>query len=208
MRHLESVERVTDTLSRWRAKGPARHARRVERRNHQRGAEPGDRLAFARRLGRGVGRVGRTSTTAAGQHAAARPAAVQPAGREDRRRGRRLMGRDAATEIPGRPAAVQAAGRERPGVDERQLGPARGDYVNSYVFPALESHFVVRQGGAIGQDGPADGAHFDVALAAALPLDPPRHRSGPAAAGSRPSSRVRRARRDVVRHHRDLAPAA
>ena len=43
MRHLESVERVTDTLSRWRAKGPAEHHRRVERRDHQRDSEPVDR---------------------------------------------------------------------------------------------------------------------------------------------------------------------
>ena len=46
MSHLESVERITDTLSRWRAKGPGGNERRVERRDHQRGPGPGHRLAI------------------------------------------------------------------------------------------------------------------------------------------------------------------
>ena len=56
--HLESVERVTDTLSRWRAMGPAGRDRRVDRRDHQRSAEPGDRLAIDRRVRRGQRRLG------------------------------------------------------------------------------------------------------------------------------------------------------
>ena len=46
MHHLESVERVTDTLSRWRAQRTRRQDRRVERGDHQRSAEQGDRLAL------------------------------------------------------------------------------------------------------------------------------------------------------------------
>ena len=100
MSHLESVERITDTLSRWRAKGPGGNERRVERRDHQRGPGPGHRLAIDRRLGRRQCRFrqlrrGRART----RHTRSRAAAVQPAGRQGGRDVARLMGRDPATEI-------------------------------------------------------------------------------------------------------------
>ena len=77
----------------WRQDG------RVERGDHQRGSQQGDRLALDRRVGRGQRRFGELRGRRPGpRHARARPPAVQPARREGRR-GRRTAAR-AATRPP------------------------------------------------------------------------------------------------------------
>ena len=117
MHHLESVERVTDTLSRWRAEGPGGSRRGVERRDHQRSAEPGDRLAVDRRVRRGQRRLGQFRRRGPTRYARARQAAVQPARGQGRRGGREADRARSRHRDSRRPASVQAAHRKQRGRD-------------------------------------------------------------------------------------------
>ena len=100
MRHLESVERVTDTLSRWRAKGPAERHRRMERRNHQRDAQTV--IAWQSLEGSDVVSAGSVNFDAADAGAGTRVRVrlqYNPPGGKVGAALVKLLGRDAATEI-------------------------------------------------------------------------------------------------------------
>ena len=87
--HLESVERMTDTLSHWRARGPGGKMVEWDAEIINEVPEPGDRLALDRRLRRRQRRLGELRGCRPGpRHARARAPAVQPAGRQGRRRRR------------------------------------------------------------------------------------------------------------------------
>ena len=89
--------------------GAGRHGRRVGRRDPQRGPQPGDRLALARRGGRRQRRLGqlrpRRRRT---RHARDRAPAVQPAGRQGRRGRRQAVRPRRRNRDPRRSAPLQA----------------------------------------------------------------------------------------------------
>ena len=88
MRHLESVEKVTDTISHWRAKGPAGTVVEWDAEIHNEVPEAGHRLAFARRRRRRQRRLGELRQRRR-RHWDPRhgPPAVQPSRRQGRRGG-------------------------------------------------------------------------------------------------------------------------
>lgn len=100
MRHLESVERVTDTLSRWRAKGPAGTS--VEWNAEIINEVPGKVIGWRSLEGSDVVSAGSVNFEGAGEGRATRVRVrlqYSPPGGKVGDALARLMGRDAATEI-------------------------------------------------------------------------------------------------------------
>ena len=108
----ESVERVTDTLSRWRAEGPG--GSRVEWSAEIINEVPNQVIGWRSIEGSDVVSAGSVHFDDAGRtrHARARPASVQPARRQGRRGGREADGSRSRHRDPRRPAPVQAAHRK------------------------------------------------------------------------------------------------
>ena len=91
MSHLESVERITDTLSRWRAKGPA--GTDVEWNAEIINEVPDQVIGWRSIEGSDVVIAGSVNfDEVLRRHARPRPAAVQPPGRQGRRRRRAADG--------------------------------------------------------------------------------------------------------------------